>query len=68
MTDVQLAANRIKRIREGVEKSQDIYGIKVDTSSLQGIREAGNKVKRLMLDDERLIIDTYLAEHDSEVA
>lgn len=56
-TELIAAAERIKRIRAGVEKSQDIYSVPVrsNPTRMESI-EAGNKVKRLMLDDERALI------------
>lgn len=57
-SELRAAAERIKRIRAGAEKSQDIYGVLVrrDPTRMESI-EAGNKVKRRMLDDERALVD-----------
>lgn len=60
------AAGRIRRIKACVEKSQDIYGVIVDPDCRQSIHEAARIVKRRMLDDERTIIDAYLAEHPDD--
>lgn len=57
-TELRAAANRIRRIRACVEKSQDIYGITISPGRPPNeLHEAASKVKRLMLDDERALVD-----------
>lgn len=58
--EVMAAAERTSRLRAGKEKSQDIYGIQVVDTPL-GISEACRTVKRLMLNDERTLIDYALS-------
>lgn len=64
MTIETEAAGRLRRIKACVEKSQDIYAVDVDESR-QSIHAAGTLVKRMMLDDERTVIDAYLRETDT---
>jgi hypothetical protein len=58
--DLCESIDRISRLRAGVEKSQDIYGVAVDESDRSSIHSAARQVKRMILDDERAIIDSVL--------
>jgi len=59
-SELRAAADRIRRINAGVEKSQDIYGVNVGESRKE-ISEAARIVKRRMIDDERMLVDFALA-------
>ena len=59
--ELKAAAERLTRIRACVEKSQDIYGVSVDENDRLSIHEAACKVKRLMLNDERMLVDFAIA-------
>lgn len=58
--ELRAAARRVRSIRTGVEKSQDIYGVTVGEGR-EAIHEAFLKVKRMMLDDERMLVDFAVA-------
>lgn len=66
MSIAKEAVDRIRRIRAGVETSQVIYGVEFDPNDRQAVHDANVRVKRLMLDDERAIVDAYLAEHTAD--
>lgn len=56
-TKLAEAIQRLRRIRECKETSQDIYGVLVTKTN---IHDAARRVKRMMLDDERLVINYVL--------
>ena len=58
-SELRAAAERIRRIRACVEKSQDIYGV-VAASLTGGVHEAARIIKRRMLDDQRALVDAAL--------
>jgi hypothetical protein len=62
MSDDKLraAADRYKRLHAGAEKSQDIYGIAVGPARAD-VHDAARKIKRMMLDDERALIEYAVA-------
>lgn len=57
ITKLAEAIQRLRRIRECKETSQDIYGVLVTKTN---IHDAARQVKRMMLDDERLVINYVL--------
>ena len=63
---VREAAERLRRLKTCKETSQGIYGVEFDRYDQGSVIEAGNRVKYLILQDEKSVIDVYLSEHPAD--
>lgn len=64
--DVREAAERLRRLKTCKETSQGMYGVEFDRYDQGSVIEAGNRVKYLILQDEKSVIDVYLSEHPAD--
>lgn len=58
---LQQAIDRLRRLKKGIEKSQDIYGV-----DCTDINKAAREVKAKIICDQRLVIDCCLVSRPLE--